>query len=110
MFMNFVKSLLSNGFGIILATLNVCYFASEFGSYPVYPRTLVSRIFISLNLPSLIPVEISSEIIKIIIPAISLRTIYQFSNLFFVCFMILQWLFVANLSRKIAQNLQSNKV
>ena len=95
----FFAELFTNRFGIVLAALNVCYFASQ-GNHVAC--TALGKIFISLNAPAAISAVLSRELVKIFSPQLSLAAEANIANVFLVFFIILQWLFIARLARTIA--------
>ena len=128
----FVKELITNRFGIVLATLNVCYFGlKNFGYSPskhflshvfehahgencifihhpmlfplAYPA--LSETIMLLNLPALLFSLIPGKIMLMIFPQFCFFTQVKFQMIFFVLAVVLQWLFIAWLSRKIALKL-----
>ena len=50
----FIANLFSNRFGIVLATLNVCYLAKVIFAKPLIVPTLSEKIFLSINAPGLL--------------------------------------------------------
>jgi hypothetical protein len=58
----FIVNLLSNRFGIVLATINLCYFATFFTKLIETHRVPAGKLFLILNLPSSICSHISYKI------------------------------------------------
>jgi hypothetical protein len=108
--LNFVKGLLTNRFGIILATLNLCYFVSNIEFMPHHLPSTMTKLFICVNSPALM--------FSILSNAITQTLCYEFFRLnqvdilyvmsmFFITF---QWLFIAHLARIIAQKLSKGSL
>ena len=130
---NFVKELLTNRFGIVLATLNVCYFVSRglirfvfehvHGEKHIFDQIVIEKCFFSsdvtlvfaglhlsevmqlLNLPALLFSLISNKFINIAFPDLCFFTISKLEIAFILFFITVQWLFIAWLARKISQKL-----
>ena len=101
---NFVKELITNRFGIVLATLNVCYFVS-LSSANFRSLRGFDILILALNIPASTLTFISASIIKFLF-SMSYRMIYeQFAFGFGMFLIIFQWLFIAWLARKIALKL-----
>lgn len=98
MFMNFIRSLLTNRFGIILATLNVCYLFWSFDTI----RPKISVVFGCMNALAMIPTAITGVLFKSFFSGLSFSTSRQIMILFFAFFITLQWLLIAHLARVIA--------
>lgn len=99
----FIVNLFSNRFGIILATLNVCYFASKGNGIT---RHLFGKIFVCANFPAAISAILSLEFVKIFLHELSFPTEMDMVNIFFAFFIVLQWLFIAWIAKTIAQKLR----
>lgn len=95
----FNASLFSNRFGIVLAALNVCYFASQGNHVTCSP---IGKIFVSMNFPAALSALFSRELIGIFARPLSIAAKTQIANIFFAFFIVLQWLFIAWLARTIA--------
>lgn len=124
----FVKELFTNRFGIVLATLNICYFVSnKFVSfifthqhgetcnfylkhflmlYPIY-RSLPDCGFL-INLLPLIASRLQGFLFLKFFPHLCIFTQMKIQIVFFIFFVALQWLFIAWLSYKIAQKIRGN--
>lgn len=99
----FIVKLFSNRFGIILATLNLCYFVSKGNALFYHPS---GKYFLCANLPAVISTGLSVEFIRIFLPNISPAAEMTLGNTLFVVFIVFQWLFIAWLARTIAQKLR----
>ena len=95
----FVIELFSNRFGIVLAALNLCYFASC-GLDSI--GRLSGSIFASLNTPAAVPTAITLAVGKLFIRDLSPIDPNTAVALVFSFFIALQWLLVAWSARKLA--------
>lgn len=103
---NFAKGLLTNRFGIVLATLNVCYFAAKgFGNIIVHPLSNFDKILIIQNLPAAAFSFISLTVIKFLFTASDRFWSYRFMFLITLFFVALQWLFIGWLAKTVARKL-----
>lgn len=120
----FIGNLFSNRFGIILATLNVCYFVSrtyfhrflehthgvncvvirEFFIFPL--NNDIHGLMLFQNLPAIVFTLIPDALMKTLFPNLCVFTQTKFQMIFFSSFMILQWLFIAWFARTLAGKLQ----
>jgi hypothetical protein len=106
----FVINLFSNRFGIILAALNVCYFASAGRDLMYYP---FGKIFACINLPALISAMLSLKFFKILTPEISFQTPTLgiiLLNILLAFFITLQWLFIAWIAKTLSGKWQRPKL
>ena len=102
--MNFVKGLLSNRFGIILATINVCGFVLYFQSYENCYPSMPKLIFTVLNIPALSFSGLCGILVHVFTNEFITSGQIAFFFYFLVSFfIILQWLFIAKLARAIAE-------
>ena len=125
----FIASLFSNRFGIVLATLNVCYFLSMNFFQKVFSHIHGESCFISkkfflfpmilsntehlmmtINLPALV-----SSLFPYLLFRKYLEEICAFSQIkiqfvFFTVFVILQWLFIAWIAKTLAAKMRKIKV
>ncbi len=98
----FVLELFTNRFGIVLAALNLCYLA---GHGMIQGRRASEAFFLSLNAPSALLTAVSAFVAKGFLPVslIPSDAAARSSVVFlFGVFIVLQWLFVAWASRKLA--------
>ncbi len=115
---NFIRSLLSNRFGIVLATLNVCYFLTrDFMTYLFSHEHGVNCLVFEnpqimswvypgvLNIPALLASVISSEIVMAIFPNFCAFTHTQIHFLTTAFFITFQWLLIGWLAKTIAQTI-----
>jgi hypothetical protein len=103
----FIVNLLSNRFGIILATLNVCYFMSKGNNFTDKP---FGKIFLCANFPAALPATLSVEFINIFVHNLSDPAKMILANAFFIPFCIIQWLFIAWFARTIAQKIRPTEL
>jgi hypothetical protein len=102
----FIVNLFSNRFGIVLATLNVCYFAgiefSPFGPPGTY--------FLYINLPAAILTSLSVLTVRIFSSKLSVANEMILGNTLFTFLIIMQWLFIAWIAKIIAQKLRPKEL
>ena len=103
----FIVDLFSNRFGIILAALNLCYFAGK-GMATMYQP--FGTIFGCANFPAAISSLLSVEFIRIFAHPISLTAEIMLANAFFAVFITLQWLFIAWIARMLATKISPSKL
>jgi hypothetical protein len=120
----FIGSLFSNRFGIILATLNVCYFVSRtyfqrvlehthgescfvFKNFFLFPvNNDINGLMLFQNLPAIILTLFPNFLMREFSSNLCVFTQTKFQMIFFSFFMILQWLFIGWLAKTIAGKLQ----
>jgi len=107
---NFVKGMITNRFGIVLATLNLCYFLSNSYVYTGYVHNGFTKIMIMINSPALLLAIVSSKIAGALFQDIRTHGGARFSIVLMVFFITFQWLFIAHLARIIALKIRPNKV
>lgn len=106
----FIARLFSNRFGIVLATLNVCYLAIKFQDVGNIPQTFLGRVFICLNMPAFIFTRLVYEI-GVVVFADSGHSVQMPIALgLFTFFIILQWLFIAWIARTLAAKIRQPKL
>ncbi len=103
----FIVDLFSNRFGIVLAGLNLCYFAGKSMATMHQP---FGTIFGCANFPAAISSLLSVEFIKIFAHTISFTTEIMLAKTFFAVFIALQWLFIAWISRTLARKLRPREL
>ena len=98
----FIVDLFSNRFGIVLAALNVCYFAGV-GFVVLQPS---GQIFFCMNLPAAFSTVFSLKLVNLLMPGcfFTLRT--GLGDLLFTFFIVLQWLFIAWIAQTAARKLR----
>lgn len=101
----FVKSLLTNRLGIVLAAWNVSYFFYQVNYTTPLTTKLAEKFFICLNLPAIIASILPSEFLGFLIFNSSQVFRFQIRYFSFIIFMIFQWVFIAHLAKVIAQRL-----
>jgi len=99
----FIVNLFSNRFGIVLATLNVCYFAIKSSNMAGVPHTFLGRVFISLNLPAFIFTRLGYEIFNAAFAEIHYSAQMSLKLGLFTFFVILQWLFIVWIAKTLAR-------
>jgi hypothetical protein len=118
----FIVNLFSNRFGIVLATLNVCYFLSRpyfrlmfahnhgedcfvLKSFFLFLMNIsnLDRLMIIQNLPATIFSLVPYALMREIFSGICAFTQVKFQIVFFSFFIVLQWLFIAWIARTIAR-------
>lgn len=104
----FIKNLVSNRFGIILATLNVCYFVSH-NRGAIRLLANYDELMISLNSPAALLTLIPVIIIKILFQMSYQFAFDQFGLVTFLFFVTLQWLFIGYLAKTVARKIESMK-
>lgn len=109
MLLNFVKSLLTNRFGIVLGTLNIVYFFNQL-IYPTqFSKTISQVIFLCMNLPALVASVLPSILIESLFN-LSRVAPYQVRIFSFAFFMMAQWLLIAHLAKIGAQRIGRIKI
>lgn len=128
---NFVKGLLTNRFGIVLAALNVCYFASRSYIHFIFAHAHgencaffggrhffdiftglgagSSDFMFLLNLPAVLFSLLSGTFVQIIFPDFCLYTQGKIQIVFFVFFITFQWLFIGWTAKTLAGKIQLMK-
>ena len=103
----FVAALLTNRFGIVLATLNVCYFA--FNGFNKIHHTIGNfhKIMWILHVPATILAGVSLKIVEFIFSVSNIFSYRQILSVTFLFFVTLQWLFVAWIAKTAAQKIQA---
>ncbi|CAN5657914.1 hypothetical protein BH20ACI4_BH20ACI4_10260 [soil metagenome] len=119
----FIKELLTNRFGIVLATLNICYLVSRKFVYFTFShgnqdqcvfynqsvfywiQIQFAEKILCLNFPAILAFLIPNEITRIVFSDFCLFTRAKFQIVLLTFFIVLQWLFIGWLSEKIAQKI-----
>ena len=99
----FITELFSNRFGIVLAALNLCYFASKINSFTTPPT---GKFFACANLPAIVSAALSLEFVEIFTRRLSLPTENALGSAFFGVFIVLQWLFIARIAKTLAARIR----
>jgi hypothetical protein len=126
---NFAKSLLTNRLGIVLATLNLCYFLSRDAFRLVFahehsdgsgcffsrhhPGILFGHgnfdaVMLFQNSPAFIASLISGEFARFLFSGFCGFTYQKLWLILLVFFVALQWLFIARTAKTIAQKLKAD--
>ncbi len=125
---NFIKGLLTNRFGIVLAALNVCYFLSENTIRLILQHShgencLTSSrhilfwmqasfsklLFADINSPAILLSVLPGKFMQMNFPGLCVFTLAKFQIVFFIFFVTLQWLFIGWLAKIVAGKIQSMK-
>ncbi len=125
----FIVNLFSNRFGIVLATLNVCYFLTRpffqrllthnhgescfvFKGFFIFPINLTGseNLMILQNLPATILSYFPRFLINEIAPDICHYTQVKLHFAFFAFFIVLQWLFIAWIAKTLAQKFRPTEL
>lgn len=122
----FIKELFANRLGIVLAALNVCYFASRnFINYDfshgygkacwfnnhfniVGLKMQYSEIIFSLNSPAILFSLISTDLMQTIFPYTCGFELAKIHIVFTGFFTVLQWLFIGWTAKTIARTIRPN--
>jgi hypothetical protein len=96
----FIVDLFSNRFGIVLAALNLCYFASKIDNFSAY---LLGKLFVLLHFPAVASTLLSLELVRIFAHKIAPSSETTLGNMFFAVFIVLQWLCIAWIAKTLAQ-------
>jgi hypothetical protein len=105
---NFLINLLSNRFGIALATTNVVYFLIKMPVTEPFPRPLLGKLFLAINAPALILSRLADETVLHFFTGMSYESQFQLAIFSITIFVVIQWLFVAWAARQLAVKLRSN--
>lgn len=105
-FGNFVKALLTNHSGIVLATLNVCYFVSSGFLEGYFTLSRFDKIMLSQNAPAIILSFIPHQLMRFLFPNADWFTVHYLTFAFLLFFVALQWLFIAWAAKMIARKLR----
>ena len=103
----FVVGLLTNRFGIVLATLNVCYFAFCGFDKIFLASNNFDKIMTLLNVPSFILTALPLKVVGFLF---SIRDVFSYRerlSIVFLIFVTLQWLFIGWFAKTIAQKIQA---
>lgn len=106
----FIVNLFSNRFGIVLATLNVCFFALKSSNMASVPETFLGKVFVSLNLPAFIFTRLCYEIPNALFAEISYSARMNLKFGLFASFIVLQWLFIAWIAKTLAQKFRPTEL
>ena len=106
----FIVELFSNRFGIVLATLNACYFVYKLPVLFELQRSFFAKLFLSLNSPALISTSILHEILREFLPKLAYETQYKVALSMIGIFIVLQWLFIAWIAKTIAQKIRPTEL
>jgi hypothetical protein len=103
----FIANLFSNRFGIVLAALNVCYFASRVDSSIERPLDMA---FFCANYPAGVLVWLSLKGVEILFSKPPYTVGMILINIICVFFIALQWLFIAWVARTLAAKISRPKL
>lgn len=130
-----MRSLIASRLGIVLATLNVCYFVSRdcvhyvfehiHGEKYIFEDIILEKCFFSgdinlvltgmklaegmalINLPALLLSLLSSKLINISISGVCFFTGAKFEIAFILFFITFQWLFIGWIAKTVARKIQA---
>jgi hypothetical protein len=106
----FVVNLFSYRFGIVLAAINLCYFASKgFGLFD-FLRNPSAKYFLSLNFPAAMFAGLSYRVTHIIFPEIPFAAQTSLKGILFAGFIVIQWLFIGWLTKTLAEKFRSKEL
>ncbi|MDQ3798575.1 MAG: hypothetical protein M3384_03925 [Acidobacteriota bacterium] len=105
---NFAKSLLTNRPGIVLATLNLCYFASSDFSSAFFQLSNFDKIMLSVNAPAIVLSFVPHKLIHFLFPETDWLTLRYLSFIFLLFFVALQWLSICWTAKTIARKLKAD--
>jgi hypothetical protein len=105
-FAPFIKALLTNRLGIVLATLNLCYFAAnDFFNAPT-PFSNFDKIMLSQNSPAIVLSFVPYQLIRFLFPQMEWSAFRLLMLAFLLLFVTLQWLFIGWAAKTIARKLR----
>jgi hypothetical protein len=104
---NFIVNLFSNRFGIILAAVNLCYFANKARIFSNHPLDIV---FACANIPAWGATFLSIEFVGLLGPEISFSPKSLLIPMFAGLFVTLQWLFIAWIAQTLAQKFRPKEL
>jgi|SRR5215213_4686724 len=99
---NFAKSLLTNRPGIVLAALNLCYFAASGFLKGDFSMSNFDKIMLSQNAPAIVLSFIPHQLIHFLFTNLDWFTLRYLTFAFLLFFVTLQWLFIAWTAKMIA--------
>jgi hypothetical protein len=108
-FVFFVKALLSNRPGIVLATLNVCYFAARDFFIGVFPLSNFDKIMLSQNAPAIVLTFIPHHLIHFLFSQMEWLMLQRLTLVILTFFITLQWLFIGWTAKTMARKLGKRK-
>lgn len=100
---NFAKSLLTNRLGIVLATLNLCYFVSGNFIGAHFSPGNFDKLMLSQNAPAIALCFVPNRLIHFLFPQTD--WLWQITLVFLLSFVALQWLFIGWTAKMIARKL-----
>jgi hypothetical protein len=106
---NFAKGLLTNRLGIVLATLNLCYFASSEFIGAHFSLSNFDKIMLSQNSPAIILSFVPNRLIHFLFPQMDWLALWHITLIFLLSFVALQWLFIGWAAKMIARKLMKLK-
>ena len=110
---NFVKALITNRFGIVLAALNLCYFVSgaAFANFKFnIPSNNFEVLMRLMHFPAALPTVISAGFLNFLFSAPNNFIYYRFAFPIFLFFVTFQWLFIAWTAKTIAGRIRPANV
>ena len=81
----FIAELFTNRFGIVLAALNLCFFAARINDFNVPP---FGKLFVHMNFPAIDATILALDFIKTFVYKFPSQTEVSIGNVFFAAFII----------------------
>lgn len=106
----FAKGLLTNRLGIVLATLNICYFAAKSHASVYLPLNVFDKIMLAQNLPAGFVSFVAAKNTEFFFHATSWLSFQKVWLPFLLFFVTLQWLFIGWSAKMIARKVRRRKV
>ena len=105
-FLNFTKGLLTNRLGIVLAALNLCYFAwNGFSVLASLPDNF-GKVMISQNSPAIFLTVILTKLTEFLFSKPLTNVNHPLGLTAFLFFVTLQWLFIGWAAKAIARKIK----
>jgi hypothetical protein len=123
----FVKELVTNRFGIVMATLNICYFIS---TKPIqfifshqhlencfyyrepflltFSRSEIANPVLAVDIPSFVLLSFPGDAFLKAFPDLCVFTQLHIQVIFFAFFVTLQWLFIGWIAKKLAKKINES--
>jgi hypothetical protein len=106
---NFAKSLLTNRLGIVLATLNLCYFAASGFLKGDFSMNNFDKIMLSQNAPAIVLSFVPHQLIHFLFTDLDWLTLRYLTFAFLLFFVTSQWLFIGWTAKTIGRKLRNLK-
>lgn len=102
-----IMSLITNRFGIVLAALNLSFFASQISSASIMKHTVQETVFICMNIPAIFAALVSSSIVELFVRLDGHADRNLIAIIFVSIYLVAQWLLIAHVARIGANYLRS---